>query len=118
MRTEIVIPFAFDTAPLEKLLQEQGEDEVMKILTKLVEENVISRIPKTGTYGKYYGDSRPGEPDWNEFLANRFYKWLDDHTEDIIDEAALLLVQKGSRKKKWREVLAEMKEEWANEMGA
>jgi hypothetical protein len=114
MRTEIVIPFAFDTAPLEKLLQEQGEEEVMKILTKLVEENVVSQIPKK----RISYSSRGTGPDWNEFLANRFYKWLDDHTEDIIDEAALLLVQKGSRKKKWREVLAEMKEEWANEMGA
>ena len=28
MRTEIVIPFAFDTAPIEKLLEEQGEAEV------------------------------------------------------------------------------------------
>ena len=115
MRTEIVIPFAFDTAPLEKLLQEQGEEEVMKILTKLVEENVISRIPKMklSSYGRY-----SSEPDWNELICTRFDKWLDDHAEDIIDEAALLLVQKGSRKKKWREVLAEMKEEWANEMGA
>lgn len=115
MRTEIVIPFAFDTTPLETLLQEQGEEEVMKILTKLVEENVISRIPKMklSSYGSY-----SKEPDWNELICARFSKWLDDHAKDIIDEAALLLVQRGSRKKKWREVLAEMKEEWANEMGA
>ena len=41
MRTEIVIPFAFDTAPIERLLQEQGEDEVM-------------RRRRAGGYGGYY----------------------------------------------------------------
>lgn len=111
MRTEIVIPFAFDTAPLEQLLQEQGEEEVMKILTKLVEENVVALIPKKRIG---YGYHETTEPDWSEFLTIKFYKWLDDHAEDIIDEAALLLVQKGSRKKKWREVLAEVKSEREN----
>lgn len=115
MRTEIVIPFAFDTAPLEQMLQEQGEEEVIKILTKLVEENVISKIPKKRIG---YGYRETTEPDWEQFITNNFYGWLNDHAEDIVDEAALLLVQKGSRKKKWREVLAEIKEEQANEMGA
>ena len=115
MRTEIVIPFAFDTAPLEKLLQEQGEEEVMKILTKLVEENVIHQIPKK-RIGYNYRETN--DPDWNKFLTENFYKWLNDHAEDIIDEASLLLAKRAGSKKKWREVLTEMKEEWADEMGA
>lgn len=50
MRTEIVIPFAFDTAPLEKLLQEQGESEVMRIIEKLVMDGIRASMPQKVQY--------------------------------------------------------------------
>jgi hypothetical protein len=106
MRTEIVIPFAFDTAPIEKLLQEQGETEVMRILAEKVDAAVIANLP---TKPDGYGYNTKQVPDWRGFLENRFTRWLDKHQQEIIDEAALLMAAKGSRKKAWREVLAEVK---------
>lgn len=106
MRTEIVIPFAFDTAPIEKLLEERGEAEVMRILSEKVDSAVIANLPMKNDG---YGYNAKKVPDWRGFLENRFYRWLDEHTQEIIDEAALLMAAKGSRKKAWREVLAEVK---------
>jgi hypothetical protein len=106
MRTEIVIPFAFDTAPIEKLLEEQGEAEVMRILSEKVDSAVIANLPMKNDG---YGYNAKKVPDWRGFLENRFSRWLDEHTQEIIDEAALLMAAKGSRKKAWREVLAEVK---------
>lgn len=106
MRTEIVIPFAFDTAPIEELLQEQGEQEVMRIIEKLVMDGIKGVLPQKVQYG--YGGTEH-EIDWRKFLENRFTRWLDDHQQEIIDEAALLMAAKGGRKKAWREVLAEVR---------
>lgn len=114
MRTEIVIPFAFDTAPIEKLLQEQGEKEVMRILAEKVDAAVIANLP---TKPDGYGYNAKQVPDWRGFLENRFNRWLDAHQQEIIDEAALLMAAKGSRKKAWREVLAEMRDEAARQDG-
>ena len=107
MRTEIVIPFAFDTTPIEVMLQKQGKDEAMKILRQMVEDNVINQIPRKETY---YGQ-KLDEPDWRRYMDKHFRSWLDDHAEEIIDEAALLLAARAGRKKKWREILEEVKEE-------
>lgn len=111
MRTEIVIPFAFDTAPIEKLLQEQGETEVMRIIEKLVMDGISAALPNKsqGYYRGYQQQNKEPEIDWRFFLENRFASWLDYHQQEIIDEAALLMAAKGSRKKAWREVLAEVK---------
>lgn len=114
MRTEIVIPFAFDTAPIEKLLEEQGEAEVMRILAEKVDAAVIANLPtKHDGYG-YYAKQ---VPDWRGFLENSFSRWLDEHQQEIIDEAALLMAARGGRKKAWREVLAEMRDEAARQDG-
>lgn len=109
MRTEIVIPFAFDTAPLEGMLQEQGEQEVTRILTDMVQKNVIDAIPKETDF--YGCEKKGGKPNWNKFLTNVFFEWLGQHHDEIIDEAALLLAQRASSKKRWRDVLRELKEE-------
>lgn len=111
MRTEIVIPFAFDTAPIEKLLQEQGEQEVMRIIEKLVMDGVRASMPQKVQYGYsgYQQQKKEPEIDWRKFFEDRFSRWMDDHCQEIIDEAALLMAAKGSRKKAWREVLAEVK---------
>ena len=113
MRTEIVIPFAFDTAPLEKLLQEQGEAEVMRVIEKLVLDGVKAALPQTtqSYYNGFQMQKKEPEIDWRKFMDNRFSRYLDEHHQEIIDEAALLLAAKAGRKKAWREVLAEIKEE-------
>lgn len=119
MRTEIVIPFAFDTAPIEKLLQEQGEQEVMRIIEKLVMDGVRASMPQKVQYGYsgYQQQKKASEVDWHKFIENRFTRWLDDHQQEIIDEAALLMAAKGGRKKAWREVLAEIRDEAARQDG-
>lgn len=105
MRTEITIPFAFDTTPIEEMLQKHGEEEAMRILRKMVEDNVIKEVPKKRTY---YGTT--DEPDWHGLMEKCFVDWLNEHKEEVIDEAALLLAAKACRTKKWRELLTEIKE--------
>ena len=41
MRTEIVIPFAFDTEPLEQAIQSHGEEEVMRELREADAEDPV-----------------------------------------------------------------------------
>lgn len=106
MRTEIMVPFAFDTAPIEEMLQKHGKDEAMRMLREMVEENVISQLPKKRTY---YGTT--DEPDWHGMMEECFADWLNEHKEEVIDEAALLLAAKAGRTKKWRELLTEIKED-------
>lgn len=111
MRTEITIPFAFDTAPIEAMLQEHGTEEAMKVIERMVRESVISQVPKQENPWGYV--DKEGKPDWKRYLDTRFDLWLDEHKEEIIDEAALLLAMKAGRKGRWRDVLREMKEEQA-----
>ena len=107
MRTEIVIPFTFDTAPMESFIQEQGLEEVKRVLQKIAEDGVREVLPK-----KYigYGPTAPSI-DWKNYFEVHFTQWLNDHADEIIDEAALLLAAKAGRKKAWREVLADIKED-------
>ena len=112
MRTEFVIPFAFDTTPLEKVIQNQGEQEVRRIIEDMVREGVKDAMPKKSNGYAYMSGNDPKlsvEIDWRKFVEDRFSRWLDEHQQEIIDEAALLMAAKGSRKKAWREVLAEVK---------
>ena len=106
MRTEIMVPFAFDTAPVEEMLQKHGEEEAMRILREMVEDNVISQVPKKRNY---YGMTN--DPDWHGLMEECFASWLNKHKEEVIDEAALLLAAKAGRTKKWRELLTEIKDE-------
>ena len=106
MRTEIVIPFAFDTAPVEKMMQEHGKDEVMKILHDMVRDNLVACVPR---HKDYYGRDTEN-PNWSALMRDCFKEWLDEHSEEIVDEAALVLAQRGSSKRKWRDVLKEIKE--------
>lgn len=108
MRTEITIPFAFDTAPIETMLQKHGTEEAMKIIERMVRENVISQVPKERDY---YGVRKSDNPDWKAYMDERVDLWMDEHAEEIIDEAALLLAARAGRRAKWRDVLREFKEE-------
>lgn len=108
MRTEIVIPFAFDTAPMEEFLKEQGLDEVKNVIKDTVKDGLRNILPKKYSYG--YGSSEPSV-DWKRYLDDTFRSWLDDHSQEVIDEAALLLAARVGRKKAWRDLLAEIKED-------
>ena len=107
MKTEIVIPFAFDTAPLEARLRDHGEEEVTRILRDMVRDNLVACVPKKEDY---YG-RETGDPNWSRLMRDYFREWLDGHAEEIVDEAALILAQRGSSKRRWRDVLREVKEE-------
>lgn len=110
MRTEITIPFAFDTTPIEAMLQEHGTEEALKVIERMVEDNIIKQVPKERDY---YGRIRSDRPDWKAYMDKKVDLWLNEHAEEIIDEAALLLASRAGRKAKWREVLREIKEEQA-----
>ena len=106
---DVTIPFSFDTSPIEEHIANIGEREVSKVIEATVLKGIVSVMPKRGTYG-YYDKSREDEIDWRRFVNDSFHFWLDTHKAEIVDEAALLLAMKASRKKAWREVLAELKE--------
>lgn len=110
---DVTIPFSFDTSPIEAQIASIGEREVGKVIESVTKKGIYSTLPKKGGYG-YYSNQKPmndDEVDWRKFIEDRFAKWLDSHAQEIVDEAALLLATRAGRKKAWREVLAELKEE-------
>lgn len=110
---DVTIPFSFDTSPIEAQLASIGEREVGKVIESVTKQGIYGVMPKKGGYG-YYNSGKPksdDEIDWRKFIEDRFAKWLDSHAQEVIDEAALLLAARVGRKKAWREVLAELKEE-------
>lgn len=107
MRTEIVVPFAFDTTPIEERLREHGEEEVERLLRQLVHDQVIAALPKKTDY---YGH-KTKVTDWSGIMKSYFLDWLNDHSQEIIDEAALLMAARAAQKRPWREVLASIKED-------
>lgn len=107
---DVTIPFSFDTSPIEEHIASIGEQEVGKIIEETVRKGIASVMPKRTSYG-YYSKDKLEEIDWRRFINDTFHEWLDANRQEIMDEAALLLAMKTSRKKAWREVLAELKEE-------
>lgn len=110
---DVTIPFVFDTSPIEAQIEAIGEKEVSKVIESVTKQGIYGIMPKKGGYG-YYSNQKPtndDEVDWRKFIEDRFAKWLDSHAQEVIDEAALLLAARVGRKKAWREVLAELKEE-------
>ena len=98
MKTEFLIPFEIDTTAVENKLNNAAYDEVVAKLTKKFE----SSLPK-----KMYG----GGVDWSNALYTVLTKFLEDHSEEIIDTAVLMLAQKAGNRKRWRDVLKEIKED-------
>lgn len=100
MRTEIVIPFAFDTAPIESRLEDDAFDVVTKNIEADFRKNIEQKLPKH--YGKI---------DWEAYIRMYLWRWLDEHAEEVVETASLLLAKKARDKRQWRKVLEEMKEE-------
>lgn len=105
MKTEILIPFTLDTTPIEAKMGALGEAEVAKKVSEIIEQRVAEQLPR-----KYDGYSGKSSTDWKSYLDNRLYEWLNDHAQDIIDEAAMLLATRGFRRKEWKTVLRECRE--------
>lgn len=108
MRTEVLVPFSFDTTPIEAMMAEQGKQEVLRVIENLVMDAIDKNLPKKSVG---YGYSAEQVTDWRGYLDGCIKSWLDAHSEEVIDEAAMLLAAKASRKKAWREVLAEVKQD-------
>lgn len=99
MRTEIVVPFAFDTAPIEQKLQDDAYDTIMRDLKEGAWAEMVKAIPKS--YGK---------PDWEMFIRRCAYEWLDEHADEVVEWAVLLIAAKAKDKRRWRDVLRELRE--------
>lgn len=100
MRTEIVIPFAFDTAPVERRLEDEAFDIIVKRLEDEARQKINEKLPKS--YGKV---------DWKTYIEWSMRNWLNDHADEVVETASLLLAKKARDKRQWRQVLDEMKEE-------
>ena len=107
MRTEITVPFAIDTAPIEAKLQGDLEQIVRERICEAVDEAIEDRFPREINW---YGD-KDGKRSFELAVNARIDAFLEAHAGEIIDEAALLLAKRASRDDRWREVLAEVKEE-------
>lgn len=100
MKTEFLIPFEIDTSAIEAKLESEGYEEIVQRLTSTIRAKVESSLPK-----------RYGQVDWDRAAWQSISEFLDEHSEEIIDTAVLLLAQKVGNKKRWRDVLKEIKEE-------
>lgn len=106
----VTIPFSFDTSPIERQIANIGEKEVLRIIQDVTMKGIFSVMPKKNGW---YRDRPKNEDeiDWNGYIKDNISRWLSDNSQAIVDEAALLLAMRGSRKKAWREVLEELQAE-------
>jgi len=100
MKTEFLIPFEIDTSAIEAKLESEGYEDVVQRLTGTFLALVESTLPK-----------RYGQIDWDRVTWNAISKFLDEHAEEIIDTTVLLLAQKVGNRKRWRDVLQEVKDQ-------
>ena len=104
---DVTIPFSFDTSSIEAQIANIGESEVAKIVDKVVKEGIVEALP----HGYGYSSHKRPDINWRRYIDNYMDKWMERHKDEVIDEAALLMAMRGSRKKVWREVLEELKAE-------
>ena len=109
---DVTIPFCFDTSPIERQIAELGRDEVAKVVDSVVRQGIAEALPSKYGYS-HYGIDRSGKPNvnWHKYVNDYMDKWMECHAQEVVDEAALLVAMRGSRKKKWREVLDELRGE-------
>lgn len=100
MKTEFLIPFEIDTSVIEAKIESEGYDTVIKNLTDEFRRKSEASLPK-----------RFGQVDWERAAWDAIDKFVNSHADEIIDIAAELLARKVVNRKRWREVLDEMKEE-------
>lgn len=109
---DVTIPFSFDTSPIEKQIANIGEQEVMGLIREVTLNGIYSALPnKNDGYYRSNTPTKDSDINWKRYLDERMDKWLDQHKQEVIDEAAVLMAMRASRKKAWREVLEELKAE-------
>lgn len=107
---DVTIPFAFDTSPIEEQIANVGAQEAQKLIEDVVHKGLLSALPKKGSY--WAGNPKnEDEIDWKRLVNDRVDEFIESHKDEIVDEAAMLLAMRGSRKKAWREVLDELRAE-------
>ena len=99
MKTEFMIPFEIDTSAVEAKLEADGYEEVVKRLASGMRRDMESKLPK-----------RYGTIDWERAVWQEVDKFITDHADEIIDTTVLLLAQKVGNRKRWRDVLKDIKE--------
>ena len=100
MKTEFLIPFEIDTSVVEAKIESDGYDVVIRQLTDEFRKKAESSLPK-----------RYGKVDWERATWDAIDKFIGSHADEIVDIAAELLARKAGNKKRWREVLDEIKRE-------
>ena len=115
MNHEIMIPFNFDTSFIERKLQDDGYNEVLRQLVNKADEQMMKQLPTKGGYDHWAKKQVEKQIDWHKFFNDRINRWFNDwiaeHGQEIIDEAALLMAKRGASRKAWREVLSEYQDE-------
>lgn len=106
MKTEFLIPFEIDTSAIEEKIKEDGYEEVVQRLTSNLNKQLESALPK-----------RYGQIDWDMVIWGAMRKIIDAQLDEIIDTTVLLLANKVGNKKRWRDVLKEIKEQEKEEQG-
>lgn len=109
---DVVIPFRFDTSTIEEQIKNIGESEVAKVIREVTLNALCSVMPsKRRGYYRELTPASTSDIDWRRYVDERMYEWLNEHADEIIDEAALLLAAKAKSRRKWRDVLAELKDD-------
>ena len=108
MKTEVIIPFAFDTTPIEERLQMHGEEEAMRVIKEVVEKGIDGVLPKRQIG---YGYNAKTEVDWEVLVNDNIREWLDGHSQEIVELAALMVAARVGRTTAWKNILAEVKGE-------
>ena len=100
MKTEFLIPFEIDTSVIEQKLEDEGCEEVIQRLKTDLHAEMKSVLP-----------NRYGRIDWESWMWHIADKFLEKHKDEIIDTVVLLIARKTGNRKRWRDVLKEIKEE-------
>lgn len=100
MKNEFLIPFEIDTSAVEAKIESEGCDTVIQKLTDEFRRKAESSLPK-----------RFGQVDWERATWDAIDRFIDSHADEIVDLAAELLARKAGNKRRWREVLDEIKRE-------
>ena len=100
MKTEFLIPFEIDTSVIEQKLEDEGCEEIIQRLKADLHAEMKSILP-----------NRYGRIDWEAWTWRMTDKFLEKHKDEIIDTVVLLIARKTGNRKRWRDVLKEIKEE-------
>lgn len=113
MQHVINIAFDFDDRSISDYVERHAKDDIRD--TAVAE--IMDQIRKSGLPTRPYPASRAlgakgPSVDWHAVVQDRVDHeidlFLDDHAQDVIDEAALLVARRVERRKSWRETLADV----------